>query len=296
MALVICLANQKGGVGKTAGTLGLAAAAAHLGARVLLIDMDPQASASKVLGIEDSEYSMTDLMMAEGTFSLTDPDTPVVVPLEDWGFDLAPADIGLARREQNQKTGAETKLRSILRASDLDRYDLVFIDCPPSLGLLTVNALAASDFMLVVTQPAFAAMRGLTDLLLGTEIEELGRVTKMPSTFDVVRDTYAPDLKLAGFIVNMMDGTNDARGYLSELQEAFPGEVWDPAIPVRAAMKESYTSGKPLYRLNDSKGGTRQLRIAFEELAKRLMAFLPDEAPDFGVGTVAASAAAGSEQ
>jgi chromosome partitioning protein len=257
------IANQKGGVGKTAVTLGLGSGLLAAGAKTLVVDMDPQASTSKVLGIENADLDMYDLMMATSDYPISE----VVVPTA-WGFDLAPSGISLAKREQNRDVGVESKLRKALEGNG---YDVVLVDCPPSLGILTINALTAADYVLIVTTPAFASMRGLSDLLIGQETEELGRQVHEQSTIEAVTEYYNQKLQVAGFVINQMDGTGDAKRYQEELREVFGDQVWSPSIPRRASLNESYTQGVPLAELPQGQAGARQLRLVFEELAQRLL-------------------------
>ena len=271
------IVNQKGGVGKTAVTLGLGAALAHLGKRVLLVDLDPQASATKVVGAEDTTYTMTDILLSTSALSITD----VAVPAEQWGFDIAPSAIELARREQGREMGDEQKLRKALINNP---YDVVLVDCPPSLGVLTANSLVAASYVLIVSTPTYAAMRGLRELLLGSDVKEAGRQVHLPSTIEAVKENYNADLEVAGHVINLMDPTRDAKAHLSEMlgvQEAI-GPVWDPPIPRRAAMNESYTSGVPLYNADSPTAGSRELVAAFENLALRLLdiQYTPLEGPD----------------
>jgi MinD-like ATPase involved in chromosome partitioning or flagellar assembly len=146
-------ANPKGGVGKTTITLGVAAALAARGARVLLIDLDPQASATKVLGVDVRERcTMADALLEPERFSLSD-----AIARGRWGLDVAPAEMALASRESRRSTADEFVLRN-----QLDRitgYEVVLVDCPPSLGVLTLNALAAASHLVVVTEPSFLALQ-----------------------------------------------------------------------------------------------------------------------------------------
>lgn len=263
------IANQKGGVGKTGVALALAHAVAQRGARTLLVDMDSQATATGVVEPPelakdgDNDLTMADLMAAVGDFPIAE----VVVPC-DWGFDIAPTDIRLARVEETVRDGAEFRLRKMLANNT---YETVIIDCPPSLGMLTKNALIAANYVLVITEPAFASMRGIQQLVLGEEIEELGRAVHKPSTIDVITEHYNPGLKVAGVVVNKLTSTADAKYHLSDVIEVFGDLVWQPTIPMRVAMADSASRHDPLTKLPPGRGGARELVAIFDELANRLL-------------------------
>ena len=148
-------ANQKGGVGKTTITLGVAAALARRGSQVLLIDLDPQASATKVRGIDVAERStMADVLLEPERFRLGQ-----TIVRTAWGFDAAPAETALASRESRRSTADEFVLRHQL--DGVKGYDVILVDCLPSLGVLTLNALAAASHLVLVTEPSFLALQGL---------------------------------------------------------------------------------------------------------------------------------------
>ena len=266
---VFAVVNQKGGVGKTAVTLGLACAIARLGAKTLIVDLDPQSTATGVVEAEfkhskaGTEVSMTTLMLADAVL----PVRSVVVPTK-WGFDIAPSTITLAKREQARVAGIEYRLRLILEDNG---YDIVLVDCSPSLGLLVDNALIAADQVLIVAAPSYASMRGLRDLYLGEEIEVEGEKVHRDSTIETIKKYYNNDLQVAGVIANMVDGTNDAKNHLEELRKVFGDTVWTPSIPRRIAMANSNTRHVPLHELSPSEGGARSVVLALEVLAKRLL-------------------------
>ena len=156
-------ANQKGGVGKTSG---VAAALARRGVRVLLVDLDPQASATNVLGIDvEKRCTIADAMLEPDRYSLLDAITATA-----WRFDAVLAEMALASRQSRRSTADEFVLRRQLER--LDAYDVALIDCPPSLGVLTLNALTAASHLVVVTEPSFLALQGIDELVETRELVE----------------------------------------------------------------------------------------------------------------------------
>ena len=265
---VWAVANQKGGVGKTSVTISLARAVALRGAKVLVIDADYQANASDGVGVgegalPEGAYTLTDLMLAEADFAIG----RAVHHAEAWGFDVAPCNITLANFESQAPRGAEFKLRKLLQG---DEHDVVLIDCPPALGLLTFNALTAADHLLVVTQPAFFSARGMADLLLGRDVKALGETVRRPSTLEVVQQSFNPQLEFAGFVVNLCEHTREHDANLDELNSRFGDLVWRPQVPKRQAMFESSASGVPLDQLGRASGALA-LKLVFDELAGRLL-------------------------
>ena len=221
-------ANQKGGVGKTTVTIGIAAELAARGRRVLLIDLDAQASATKVVGIDVDGASMADVMLEPDRYALPD-----AIATTGWGFDLAPSEIALASRESHRSTADEFVLRRQLRGCR--GYDVVLVDCPPSLGVLTLNALAAATHLVVVTEPSFLALQGIEELL---EIR------------DLVCAHYNPELALAGVVVNRVERTVEHRVGLAEIASFFGADlVWSPTVPKRTVLQDAVRRGRPLWDL-----------------------------------------------
>ena len=221
---VYVFANQKGGVGKTTVTLGLAAALASQNVSALLVDLDPQASATKVLGVEAEErHTIADVLLEPDRFSLSD-----VLVRTGWGFDLAPAETALASRESRRATADEFILRRQL--VDVVGYDIALVDCPPSLGLLTLNALAAASRLVVVTEASFLALQGTDELL---------------ETHEPVHTHYNRQLELGGVIINRVERTVEHRDSVLEIQSYFGADlVWQPLLPKRTAIQDANTPGR----------------------------------------------------
>ncbi len=225
-ALVTAVVNQKGGVGKTTTTFNLGVALQRLGRRVLLIDLDPQASLSASAGIPVAQLtaSVYQALLDEATDPL-----PLIRGTAS-GVDVLPATIDLAAAEVElvNMTLRELVLRDVVDKLR-PRYDHILIDCPPSLGLLTVNALAAADQVLIPLQCEYLATRGLT-LLLRTLTKVQGRLNR--------------NLRIAGILPTMFDGrTTHANEILTELRANFPGQVFDVVIKESVRVKESPAAG-----------------------------------------------------
>ena len=253
MGRTIACANQKGGVGKTTTVVNLASLLAISGDRVLLIDLDPQGNATSGLGIdraavEQSTYDglLDGVDLAELVVQGTSP-----------GVDVVPSAIALAGAEVELagSTGRERRLRDAL-AGFADRYDVVFIDCPPSLGLLTVNALTAADAVLIPLQSEYYALEGLTQLL---------------ATIDLVRDHLNPRLAIDGVILTMADKrTNLSSQVEAEARRHLGGAVYRTIIPRSVRLSEAPSHGLSIASYApDSKGGRAYAALA-EEFRDRL--------------------------
>jgi chromosome partitioning protein len=240
--------NQKGGVGKTTVSLALGAAAVRRGKRVLLLDLDPQASASSVLAADvGSQPTMTDVMVAADC-TLGDAVRPT-----GWGLDLAPADRGLRPADSDIPRGDEAVLpRQLGTVSD---YDLILMDCPPNLGALTINALAASSHALVVTEPTFLAMHAMEELL---------------DTLQEVSADQNPALELAGVVLNRVETTAEHKRSVAELADTFGPRLWEPHVPRRAILQDAMRRGVPPQDLESHSHYAAEIAEIFDALAVRI--------------------------
>ena len=255
-AVVIAMTNQKGGVGKTTTTINLGAALAETGRRVLLVDFDPQGSASVGLGVNPHtlDTSIYNLLMGRDI----DPRDVVIGTSVDH-LDLLPANIDLSAAEVQlvSEVAREQTLRRVLRPLR-GEYDVILIDCAPSLGLLTVTALTASDHALIPLECEFFALRGVA-LLTDT----IGKVT----------DRLNPDLTILGIVGTMYDGrTLHSREVLERVVEAFGETVFHTVIKRTVKFPETTVAGEPITTYASSSPGAE----AYRNLAREVLARCPD--------------------
>jgi len=254
---ITAVVNQKGGVGKTTVTLGLAAAASARGRRVLVVDLDPQANATTGLGVWDVTVAIDAALDPESPGSLA-----AVVVASGWDddgsstrVDVAPSSPRLAQCEHQLATdviGAQDRLAVALQGV-AERYDDVFIDCAPSLGLLTVNALFAADRVMIVAEPAAWSADGVEQIL-----RNVARIAER-------RDGRPA---LAGIVVNRLGRTRDANYWHGQLLESHPTLVLDPPVRLRAAVAEAAAQSVPVRAL--TRDGAAEGAAEFDALSRRL--------------------------
>jgi len=252
----VAIANQKGGVGKTTTAINIATAFAATGWRTLLIDLDPQGNASTGIGVDAAsrERSSYDLVVDEA--SLTDCVQPTRIP----GLDVVPATVDLSGAEVELVAveNRTDRLRQAL-ASEESGYDICFIDCPPSLGLLTLNALTAADTLLVPLQCEFFALEGLSQLL---------------QTVERVQQRFNPDLGIVGVALTMFDRRNRLTDQVADDVRSCLGKlVFDASIPRNVRLSEAPSHGLPALIYDHSCAGSR----AYMALARELIGRLPPE-------------------
>lgn len=249
MAKVISITNQKGGVGKTTTSINLSAALALYKKRILLLDIDPQGNASVGLGVDTKELDATiyDVLLNEATAKEAIVKTESGVDVMTANGDLAGAQVELLN-----EIGRELRLKKALLAVQND-YDYIFIDCPPALNVLTINALVASDSVMIPMQCEYFALEGLSALI---------------ATVRAIRETLNPNLKIEGLLRTMFDKRNSLSGEVSkQLQNHFGNKVYESIIPrnVRLAEAPSYGEAAISYAPS-SKGAKAYLKLAKEVL------------------------------
>lgn len=247
---IIAIINQKGGVGKSTTAINLSAALGEMGKQVLLVDLDPQGNSSSGLGIEKSTVShcIYDVLLADV------PIEDVIIPDVCPGLDVAPATINLAGAEVElvSEMARENRLKDAV-GSMRGRYDYIFIDCPPSLGLLTVNALVAADKLLIPIQCEFYALEGVTKLL-----ESMKRV----------KSRLNPTLDIYGVLLTMYDNrTTLSKQVVDEVRGYFGKIVFSTLIPRTVKLSEAPSFGQPITQYDPRGKGS----ISYIELAKEVI-------------------------
>ncbi len=255
MGKIIAVSNQKGGVGKTTTSVNLAACVADAGKRVLLIDIDPQGNASSGLGQQAREgFSVYQVIIDELEAE------KAIVQTDFGSLDVLPSSIELAGAEIElvAMPGRETLLREALKPIK-ERYDYIFIDCPPSLSLLTLNAMTAADSVLIPIQCEYYALEGVGQLM---------------NTLQLVRKRLNPELAIEGVVLTMLDGrTNLGLQVVQEVKKYFKGRVYGSIIPRNVRLSEAPSHGMPIHVYDSRSTGAN----AYRELAAEFIEWNEEE-------------------
>lgn len=252
MGKIIAFANQKGGVGKTTTCVNVAAYIAAMNKRVLLIDLDPQGNATSGVGVEKKQDTKTIYNVIDGDAIIDE----VIVPTEVENLSFIPATIDLAGAEIDlvQMPNRENVLKNRI-ARIRDRYDYIFIDCPPSLGLLTVNALTAANSIVIPIQCEFYALEGLTQLM---------------NTIKLVKKHLNQDLDVEGVVLTMKDSRSNLINQVSQEIKAFFGKkVFETSIPRNIRLAEAPSHGAPIGLYDSASKGAKAYLDLAEEILHR---------------------------
>lgn len=246
MRIIACV-NQKGGSGKTTTAVNLSAALAENGRRVLLIDLDAQASATSWYGIQNAGRELLDVLTSNGIIGSIAVDTAIngvsIVPASSW--------LVGAEKALTAEVGAETILRAKLRDIPGDTWDYILIDCPPTLGILTVNALAAAAEVLVPVEAHVMALAGVTQLL---------------QTVDVVKQRLNPELAIAGLVACRVTRTRHAQEVVEQLRQHFNDQVFRTVIRENIRLAEAPSFGQPITIYDSGCNGAADYRALAAEL------------------------------
>ena len=250
MSKIICIANQKGGVGKTTTAVNLAACLAEQGKRILLVDMDPQGNASSGLGVRAGQKTVYEAILGECTLD------SAIEKTRQKKLSVAPSDIRLAGAELElaNMERREYRLRAAMEAVRKD-YDFMLIDCPPSLGMLTVNALTAAQSILIPIQCEYYALEGVTALM---------------NTVQRVKRSLNPGLEIEGVLLTMLDGrTNLGLQVVAEVKKHFKHQVFQTTVPRNVRLGEAPSHGLPIHLYDARSTGAEAYMSLAKEVIKK---------------------------
>lgn len=254
MGKVVAIFNQKGGVGKTTTNINLSASLVKNGKKILVVDADPQGNSTSGLGINKNSllFSLYDALIDN------EPMKNCIVSVNKDGFDIVPSNVQLAGAEIEmiEIDNREKKLRELLELVKKN-YDYIFIDCPPSLGLLTINALAAADSILIPIQCEYYALEGVSQLV---------------NTYKLIKKNLNPNLEIEGVVLNMYDPrTNLSLQVVQEVNKYFGTKVYKTLIPKNVRLAEAPSYGIPVIEYdNKSKGALSYMALAKEFVKKEV--------------------------
>ena len=249
----VSVVSLKGGVGKTSVVLGLAGAAQAAGLRTLVVDLDPQANTSMILGSDQADFTMNDVLADGGPGVIAD-----AIQESGWGpgVDVVPSELTLERR--NTDTGTRLEYRLSRAMEGVRGYDLVLFDSPPALNSLAINGLTASDRALVITEPTVFSIVGAQKAL---------------DAIDVVRRNYNPRLRPAGIVINKARRSGEHEFRIDEIRQSYADLVWLPAIPDRSVTFQAQGAFVPVQRWRSA--AAEELRVVFADFLDRLLSMAP---------------------